>query len=80
MTVELLQHDAKDLEVMQKRLSVPLSTKDLEILEEIAIREKRSMGAQAALIIEDWLKKNARDRTNSKKSECNSGDSNKGAN
>jgi hypothetical protein len=66
MAVELLQHDAKDLEVMQKRLSVPLSKEDLEALETIATREKRSMGAQAALIIEAWLEKNVSDRTNTK--------------
>jgi RNase H-fold protein (predicted Holliday junction resolvase) len=66
MAVQLLQHDAKDLEVMQKRLSVPLSKEDLEALEKIATREKRSMGAQAALILEGWLEKNVSDRTNSK--------------
>jgi hypothetical protein len=50
-----MQLDSKDLEVKQRRLSVPLSEEQIEILEKIAESEKRSMGAQAALIIEAWL-------------------------
>jgi len=50
-----MQLDSKDLEVKQRRLSVPLSEEQIEILEKIAESEKRSMGAQAALIIETWL-------------------------
>ncbi len=63
-----MQLDSKDLEVKQKRLSVPLSEEQIEILEKIAESEKRSMGAQAALIIETWLKQHQGDRTNGKKS------------
>lgn len=55
MVVELMQLDSKDLEVKQRRLSVPLSEEQIEILEKIAESEKRSMGAQAALIIEAWI-------------------------
>jgi hypothetical protein len=36
------------------------------VLEEIATSEKRSMGAQAALIIESWLQQHQGDRTKSK--------------
>ena len=55
MAVVLMQLDSKDLEVKQRRLSVPLSEEQIEALEQIAESEKRSMGAQAALIIEKWL-------------------------
>lgn len=61
-----MQLDSKDLEVKQRRLSVPLSEEQIEILETIAESEKRSMGAQAALIIEAWLKQYQGDRTNTK--------------
>lgn len=63
-----MQLDSKDLEVKQKRLSVPLSEEQIETLEKIAESEKRSMGAQAALIIETWLKQYQGDRTKGKKS------------
>ncbi len=55
MTVILTQADSEASKVRQKRLSVPLSLEQLEVLEKIADMEKRSMGAQAALIIESWL-------------------------
>jgi hypothetical protein len=66
MIVELMQVDSKALEVRQRRLSVPLNEKQIEVLEEIATSEKRSMGAQAALIIESWLQQYQGDRTKSK--------------
>ena len=55
MTVILTQADSEASKVRQKRLSVPPSLEQLEVLEKIADMEKRSMGAQAALIIESWL-------------------------
>lgn len=63
-----MQLDSKDLEVKQRRLSVPLSEEQIEILEKIAEGEKRSMGAQAALIIESWILQYQANRTKGKKS------------
>ena len=68
MVVVLMQLDSKDLEVKQRRLSVPLSEEQIEILEKIAEGEKRSMGAQAALIIESWILQYQANRTKGKKS------------
>ena len=68
MVVVLMQLDSKDLEVKQRRLSVPLSEEQIEILEKIAEGEKRSMGAQAALIIESWILQYQANRTKAKKS------------
>lgn len=62
-----MQLDSKDLEVKQRRLSVPLSEEQIEILEKIAEGEKRSMGAQAALIIESWILQHQANRTKGKK-------------
>jgi hypothetical protein len=67
MVVVLMQLDSKDLEVKQRRLSVPLSEEQIEILEKIAEGEKRSMGAQAALIIESWILQYQANRTKGKK-------------
>jgi len=67
MIVKLMQVDSKDLEVRQRRLSVPLNEKQIEVLEEIASTEKRSMGAQAALIIESWLQQYQGDHAKAKK-------------
>ena len=63
-----MQLDSKDLEVKQRRLSVPLSEEQIEILEKIAEGEKRSMGAQAALIIESWILQYQANRAKGKKS------------
>lgn len=63
-----MQVDSKALDVRQRRLSVPLSEEQIEALEKISDAEKRSMGAQAALIIEAWLQQYQRDRTKAKKS------------
>ena len=68
MVVGLMQLDSKDLEVKQRRLSVQLSEEQIEILEKIAEGEKRSMGAQAALIIESWIMQYQATRTKGKKS------------
>ena len=68
MVVILMQLDSKDLEVKQRRLSVPLSEEQIEILEKIAESEKRSMGAQAALIIESWILQYPENRTKAQKS------------
>jgi hypothetical protein len=68
MAVRLMQVDSKALDVRQRRLSVPLSEEQIEALEKISDVEKRSMGAQAALIIEAWLQRYQKDRTNGKKS------------
>ncbi|NUN66871.1 hypothetical protein HCU40_19460 (plasmid) [Pseudanabaena biceps] len=68
MVVVLMQLDSKDLEVKQRRLSVPLSEEQIEILEKIAESEKRSMGAQAALIIESWILQYQANPTKGKKS------------
>ena len=68
MVVILMQLDSKDLEVKQRRLSVPLSEEQIEILEKIAESEKRSMGAQAALIIESWILQYQGNRTKVQKS------------
>ena len=62
-----MQLDSKDLEVKQRRLSVPLSEEQIEILEKIAESEKRSMGAQAALIIESWILQYQSNRAKGKK-------------
>ena len=67
MDVVLMQLDSKDLEVKQRRLSVPLSEEQIEILEKIAESEKRSMGAQAALIIESWILQYQANRAKGKK-------------
>jgi len=54
--------------VRQRRLSVPLNEEQLQVLEKISDSEKRSMGAQAALIIESWLQKYQGDRAKGAKS------------
>jgi hypothetical protein len=48
--------------VRPRRLSLPLSEEHMEELNKIASAEKRSMGAQAALIIEEWLIKQKKDQ------------------
>ena len=64
MTVTLMQHDSKETGVTQRRLSVPLDEKQIEALEKVATANRRSMGAQAAFIIENWLKESDRNNKN----------------
>jgi predicted DNA-binding ribbon-helix-helix protein len=62
----MLQIEPRAVTMTQRRLPVPLTDEQWEVIERLATNERRSMGQQVVKIVDEWIQKYQGDRTKSK--------------
>jgi|JI8StandDraft_2_1071088.scaffolds.fasta_scaffold527905_2 hypothetical protein len=62
----MLQIESRAVTMTQRRLPVPLTDEQWEVIERLATNERRSMGQQVVKIVDEWIQKYQGDRTKSK--------------
>lgn len=64
----MLQIESRAVTMTQRRLPVPLTDEQWQVIERLATNERRSMGQQVVKIVDEWIQKyqGQGDRTKSK--------------
>lgn len=62
----MLQIESRAVTMTQRRLPVPLTDEQWEVIERLATNERRSMGQQVVKIVDEWIQKYQGDRTKNK--------------
>jgi len=58
----MLQTESRAVTMSQRRLPVPLTDEQWEVIERLATNERRSMGQQVVKIVEEWIQQYQGDR------------------